>query len=88
MTDRYYLAKSNEIDKRKLIAEEFYSSILESEEIPYIVTDDACLYDFYAGIDEELISKVKTKYLVDMKPEHFKIPFWQFLDWLQINRKY
>ena len=86
MSDKYYFATSEEMNKRKLIAEEFYNSILDSEEIPYVVTDEACIYDIFAGVDEELIKKVKVKYGVNMKPEHFNLPFWKFLDWLQDNR--
>lgn len=86
MTDKYYLAKSEMMNKRKVPANEFYNSILDPEDIPYMVSDDASLYDFFAGIDEELIEKVNTKYGVKMTIDHFKIPFWKFLDWLQENR--
>lgn len=86
MTDKYYLAKTEHMDKRKINAKDFYYLILDPEEIPYIVTDDACLYDFFAGIDEELVKKVKQTYGAIMNQEHFKMPFWQFLDWLEENK--
>lgn len=86
MTDKYYLAKSEKMVKRENVANEFYHSILDPQEIPYIVTDDACLYDFFVGIDEELTDKVREKYGVEMTKIHFKMPFWQFLDWLHDNR--
>ena len=86
MADKYYLAKLDKMKQREELANEFYNAILDYNEMPYIVTDDACLYDFFVGIDKELIEKVCQKYGVKMKNEHFKVPFWQFLDWLQKNR--
>ncbi len=86
MTKKYYLASSEEMDKRKALAEEFYYSVLNHDEIPYVVTDDACIYDFFAGDDHELVENIKHKYGIKVKAEHFKMLFWKFLDWLEKNR--
>lgn len=87
MSNKYYIADSTQMDKRKLLAEEFYNNILDPEEIPYIVTDEASLYDFFAGDEFELMNKVKEKYGVNIDMRHFKIPFWQLLEYLKENQK-
>lgn len=83
MKNKYYLADSTQMDKRKSKAEEFYYAILDPEEIPYIVTDEATLYDIFAGNEYDLIQKVKKKYEVNISIKHFKLPFWQLLDFLE-----
>ncbi len=83
----YYLADSTEMEKRKKQANEFYFSVLDPEEIPYIVTDEATLYAIYIGDEKEIINKIKQKYNVYISVEQFKIPFWQLLDFLENNRK-
>ena len=87
MTDKYYLANSEQMNKRKILAEEFYNAILDPEEIPFIVTDEANLYDIYIGGEHELIQKAEEKYGVTLDMSDFKIPFWQLLDFLEKNRK-
>lgn len=84
---KYYLANSTEMEKRIRIAEEFYHAILDPEEIPYIVTDDATLYAIYIGDEVEMIKKIKKEYQVEIGLQHFKIPFWKLLDFLEINKK-
>lgn len=86
MNKKFSIADSKQIEKRKVLAEEFYNAILDPNEIPFIVTDEANLYDIYAGDDAELIQKVKEKYGVNIDAGHFKIPFWMFLDYLEKNR--
>lgn len=87
MKKNYYIATSMEMEKRKKLAEEFYHLILDPEEIPYVVTDEAALYDFYAGNENDLIKKIKFIYQVDINPQHFKLPFWKLLDFLKETRK-
>ena len=86
MNNKYFVAESIRMAKRKGLAEEFFNTILDPEEIPFIVTDEASLYDIYIGDERELIQKVKEKYGVDINIKHFKIPFWKLLDYLEENR--
>lgn len=86
MTNKYYLADSKEMDERKKLAEEFYNSILDPEEIPFLITDQASLFDIYAGDNNELIQKVKDKYGVILNISDFSMPFYQLLDFLDKKR--
>jgi hypothetical protein len=83
MSNKYYIADLMRMNKRKLLAEEFYNNVLEPEEIPCLVTDEASLYDIFAGDEFELINKVKIKYGVNISLEQFKMPFWQLLEYLK-----
>ncbi len=83
MDNKYSFAESSQINKRKIYAEKFYNTILDPEEIPYIVTDEACLYDFFTGDEFKLIHQIKQKYGIDVNKEHFKMPFWKLLDLLE-----
>lgn len=82
MSDKYYIANLVEMDKRKKMAQEFYNDIFDPEDMPFIVTDEATLYDIYLGDELELIEKINKKYRVSVNLGHFKIPFWKFLDFL------
>ncbi len=82
MNSKYYIAQTVKIDSRKKLAEEFYIKILDPEEVPYLVTDDASLYDIYAGDENELIEKIKKEYGIILTKKHFRIAFWQLLDFL------
>jgi len=86
MNKKYFVADGIEMEKRKVVAEEFYHTILDPDEIPLIVTDEATLYDIYIGDELELIQKVKQKYEVSIAIKHFKIPFWKLLDLLTKHR--
>ena len=86
MNNKYYLASSIEMEKRIKVAKEFYHAILDPEEIPYIVTDDATLYAIYIGDEVEVINKIKKKYQVEISLPHFKMPFWKLLDLLEKNK--
>lgn len=87
MNNKYYLASSIEMEKRIRLAEEFYHVILDPEEIPYIVTDEATLYAIYIGDEIEMIKKIKKEYQVEIDLQHFKMPFWKLLDFLEKNKK-
>jgi thymidine kinase len=82
MNNNYYIASTKQMDNRRLLAEVFYKSILDSEDIPYIVTDEACFYDFFAGDECSVINKIKEMYGVAVNVEQFKMPFWKLLDLL------
>lgn len=86
MGNKYYFGSTAEMDKRKLKAEKFYYAVLDPEEIPYLVTDEATLYAIYYGDEAELIKKIKEIYKVDIQLKHFKTPFWQLLDLLDNDR--
>ncbi len=86
MSDKYKLFSTVEMDKRIAIATEFYESIFNKDEIPYFVTDEATLYDIFAGDDDELIEAVRKHYGVSLNIEHFKIKFWILLEFLEKNR--
>ena len=86
MSVKYYLADAKEIDKRQLLAKEFYENILDPHEIPYMVTDDASLYDIFVGDEQELIKKIKENYGVKIDITFFKISFWKLLDYLEANK--
>lgn len=73
------------MQSRDKAAKHFYRTVLDPEEIPILVTDDATLYDIFLGDDKTLIDKVWEVYEVRIDKEHFKIPFWEFLDYLVIN---
>lgn len=87
MSNKYYISDSRKMAERKILAEEFYNSILDPEEIPYIVIDEASLYDFFAGDEQELINKVIEKYGVSIDLQQFKITFWQLFDYINKKRK-
>ncbi len=82
---KYTLESVNEMNKRIKEAQEFYT-LLDEFEQPYIVTDKACLYDIYLGDETELIIKIFGKYGLIIKQSDFKLPLWQLLDFLKLNR--
>ena len=78
---------SVEIDKRADLAQEFYDAVFNADEHPYFVSDRASLYDIFAGDETELVERCRQKYGVRLQEEHFRIPLWRLLDYLEENRR-
>lgn len=87
MNNKYTIANSIEMDKRNFLVKEFCSTVLDPDEIPFIITDEATLYDIYIGDELELIGKINKKYGVCINLNHFEIPFWKLLDFLNQSIK-
>ena len=49
----YELSESSEMAKRSEVAAELFVAVLDAEEQPYFVSDDATLYDIFAGDDDD-----------------------------------
>lgn len=86
MSDKYFLADSIQMGKREALAIEFYNSVLDADEIPFIVTDEASLYDIYIGDEQEIIQKIKEKYGITIDVKYLRISFWKLLDYIEKNR--
>jgi hypothetical protein len=71
-----------QISRRHDQAMEFYRVALDADELPYFVSDEATLYDLYAGDENELIDKCQHHYGVELRREHFLLPVWELLDYL------
>ena len=85
--DEFRFGKTLEVDKRKLLVEEFYNHILTPDEIPYLVTDEATLYAFFEGDEKIIINKCLKYYQVKLSIDDLNLYFWQLLDKLNANRK-
>ncbi len=86
MDKKKNIAQTIEIDARKPLVKEFYDAILDPYEHPWLVTDEASLYDITLDEDDDLIKRINEYYGVDVKKELLGLPFWQLLDYLNNNR--
>lgn len=84
------VADDREMRRRGAVATEFYDAIglVEGETRPWLVTDEAALYDIQAEEDEFVVRQVEEHYGVTLSvPDDFRRPFWQLLDHLQAARR-
>jgi hypothetical protein len=78
------MAEHGEMDRRVLLANEFFE-VTGAELIP-IVTDEATWYAFDYLDDAELAATVQLHYGVTLDKAVLRLPFWQFLDYIDKNR--
>ena len=67
-------------------AKEFFQALLEAEEQPYFVSDEATLYDIFAGDKTQLIDRCKSHYGATLENSNFTIPLWHLLDEIEARR--
>ena len=80
-------APSVEIDKRDAQAQEFYRVALSPEEEPCFVADEATIWGVYFEDDPSaLIEKCRRHYGVALTHDHFSLPLWKVLDFLEARR--
>jgi IS1 family transposase len=80
------IASTIEMDKRKEKAQEFYDAILDSYEHPWLVTDEASLYDITLDEDDDLIERIYKFYGYKIESSQLSMPFWKLLDLLENKR--
>lgn len=86
MDKRWNLSGSPEISRRMEKAEEFCRALLESDEQPYFVSDEATLYDIFVGDEVELNDRCEAHYGVRLHASDFSIPVWRLIDELEDRR--
>lgn len=86
MITRKNIADTSEMEKRQKQAQEFYNSILDPYEHPWLVTDEASLYDITLDMEEDLIQRIYNYYGVIIDEKFIGQPFWKLLDYLNENR--
>ena len=75
--------------RRQDLADEFYDALglIDDENRPFFVSDQAALYDIQMEDDEFVVGAVQRHYGFTLRvPEDFKRPFWQLLDDLRKSR--
>ena len=86
MDKDYELSGSEEMDRRKDKAVEFFGVILNADERPYFVSDEATLFDIIVGEEGQVIRRCEMHYGVKIGASEFEIPVWQLLDYLEARR--
>jgi hypothetical protein len=87
MRDHFEFAGATEINKRRQQAAEFFRAILDPEEQPHFVSDEATLHDLSSNEEDELINRCIEHYGVVLEPKDFALPVWKLLDHLEKRRK-
>ncbi|MBX3420054.1 MAG: hypothetical protein KF752_00720 [Pirellulaceae bacterium] len=78
--DNYDLGKSSELAKRKDALKLFLERMFDEEDRPYLVADEACTYDIFAGVDSEFVIRCLDTYGYRMTESDFRLPVWKLLD--------
>jgi hypothetical protein len=78
--DNYDLGETNELSKRQTELSEFLERMFDEEDRPYFISDDACLYDIFAGVDDELSKRCLENYGRNLSQNDFRAPIWKLLD--------
>lgn len=86
MNSKIQIADIIEMEKRKHQAKEFYEAILDPYEHPWLVTDEASLYDITLEEDDDLIKKTHDHYGITIDVKYLSKPFWELIDYLEVNR--
>ena len=80
-----FITDNFEITKRKDKLEAFLDAVIDPEEQPYFISDEASVHDITLEEDFELIKKIKKKYNIEVNSEWLGKPLWKLLDYLYAN---
>jgi hypothetical protein len=80
---KFDTASAIEIEKRSAQAKEFLDAVLDPEERPQLVSDEATLLDISSDDEAELSARCRQHYGVGLEPSDFRLPLWQLLDRLE-----
>jgi hypothetical protein len=82
MSQEFNFGESDKIRNRERELVEFIDRMFDQEDRPYFVSDEACLYDVYAGDDLELSERCERWYGKKLTQSEFRLPVWRLLDML------
>jgi hypothetical protein len=68
-----------EMKKIPELAEEFYDNILDEEDRPVFVSDEATVWGVWMSTEEELLRRVTQYYGKPVTMDDLKQPFWKLL---------
>ena len=74
------------MDARADVAEEFYTSVIDADERPFFVSDEATAFDICTLLEDELRGRIHAHYGVDLTAADLSVPLWELLDRLQGER--
>ena len=80
MNEEFRFGDTDRLKKRERQLTEFLNRMFDKEDRPTFVGDDACLYDIYAGDDNDLSARCNKWYGRTLSPSDFQLPVWQLLD--------
>lgn len=80
MNQEYQFANDDELKRRQRQLSEFFDRMFDKEDRPYFVSDEACLYDIYSGVDEDFSNRFKKWYGRKLTPSDFRMCIWKLLD--------
>ncbi len=86
MNTKKNIADTAEMEKRRRESKEFYNAILDPYEHPWLVTDEASLYDITLDDEEDLIKRISDYYGITIDKKFIGLPFWKLLDYLEKSR--
>lgn len=81
--DKVHFADSSEIMKRKAAFDRFVDKLFEPELRPWFVSDEATIFEISGDTVEEIISKIKSTYGIELTHEQLRTPLWRLLDLLE-----
>lgn len=79
---RFEFAPASEMSKRRAEAMELFEAVLEPDERPWLISDEATMHDISLEDDAALIGRCERHYGAPVPPEHLGLPLWQLLDYL------
>ena len=80
MSQEYNFAGAEKMKEREREFSEFLDRMFDNEDRPYFVSDDACLYDFFGGSEEDFSDRFHKWYGRALKRSDFRLSVWQLLD--------
>lgn len=86
MTENLPRAGHRKMDSRATLAREFFE-VTRAEVTPF-VSDEATWYDFDYLEPDELGEVIQAHYGVALDHAKLAMPFWAFLDYLNVHREH
>lgn len=88
MDKEFELAQSVEMERRSDFARTFFEAVMDPEDRPYFVSDEATLWAVVAGNEEDVIRRCEAHFGVKLSKSDFDIPIWRLLDAIKSRRQH
>ncbi len=74
---------NSEIKKRKEVVQKFVDSLIDLEEKPLFISDEATIFDICSDDSSTLLLRIFNSYGIQIQEEQLTLKIWELIDVLQ-----
>jgi hypothetical protein len=81
-----HFAKNTQLETRVAFLSDFLSRMLEKNEHPFFISDEATIFDISGEMPEEILLQIEKNFDVHLNEQQLAQPLWMLLDIIYAHR--